>query len=195
MKKLQLRKLDHKEEGLNQENLEFKKIELTKQKIKEEKKPFSKKKKIVLGIVAGSGAILITIILLALFGLVIPGKKALASAKTMKTKVLELRLVVTEKDLSKIKAKLGEINNELDNFESEFNKMFFAKSTPILKKYYSDGEKIIISGHSAIKAGQILVEAVEPYQDFLGLKTNEEEIGTADKTTEERIDFLVESIE
>jgi len=195
MKKLQLRKLDHREEGFNQDNLEFKKIELTKQKTKEEKRPSSKKKKIVLGIVAGSGAILITIILLALFGLVIPGKKALASAETIKTKALELRLIVTEKDLSKIKTKLNEINNELDNFESQFNKMFFAKSVPILKKYYSDGKKIVTSGRSAIKASQILVEAVEPYQDFLGLKTNEEEIDTADKTTEERIDFLVESIE
>jgi len=195
MKKLQLRKLEHQQDKVGQNDQGRKEIELIKQKTKKRKKPLSKKKKIILGIISGLGAILITIILLAVFGLVIPGKKVFASAQTIKLKALELKLIVSQKDLAQIKTKLDEISNELDHLEQEFNKMFFAKSVPIFKKYYTDGENMITSGRSAIKAGQILIEAVEPYQDFLGLKANKQETDTAAKTTEERIDFLVESIE
>jgi hypothetical protein len=68
----------------------------------------------------------------------------------------------------------------------------YTSKLPYLKNYYQDGQLIIAIAKDALDTGDILIAAVEPYQDFLGLKGSATD---ADQTTQDRISFLTESVE
>lgn len=159
------------------------------------KKKFSppklKKKPLFLGAI-----ILLVLIFIGLIGTVIPGMAVIKQAKTLEAKTKEIRGVIAGKDLSLIKEKAGEIKKETEALEKKYRKLVLLKIIPGLRSYYLDGEAGIRAAEAGIRAAEAVLEAIEPYQDFLGLKGgHESELLGGEKTTEERINFLVESIE
>jgi len=129
-------------------------------------------------------------------GVVLPLRSLWQQGQNLKPKVSQIKAAVSEKDLKKIKNNLEETQGELGELNRRYNKLFLVKRLPYLKKYYEDGQHGITAAREGLEAGKLVVEAIEPYQDFLGLKnaTESGELLGGEKTTEERIDFLVEGL-
>lgn len=122
----------------------------------------------------------------------LPAKSLYKEVNVSKGLIQELKQSVSDKDLAKGKESLIKIKSELKVIDNKFKKLSYLKIVPIAKNYYHDGENLIKIGNNALEAGDIVITAIEPYQDFLGLKGA---ATSSAKTTEDRIAFLTESIE
>lgn len=138
-------------------------------------------------------AIIITVLgLFLFFSAFVPGKNFYDQVLAAKTKLEEIKKSVGDKDLDQIKIQLSDLKNQQQKIKSKYGKLKLIGSFPVINKYYRDGNHFINIFKESIETGEILVNAIEPYKDFLGIK------GTASdsaKTTQDRISFLTESIE
>lgn len=137
--------------------------------------------------------ILATIIATSLFFTVyLPGKKILGQVKQIEVQSNNLKLAISDKDIDKVKEELAKISSQVSQLNQSYQKVAFIKVIPYAKDYYNDGLSIISIANNAIDTGNILIKAVEPYKDFLGIKG-----GSSDgaQTTQDRITFLTQSIE
>ena len=161
---------------------------MTEKKI-DSKKTIKRKTLSILSIVL----IAISIVAVILFFLVfVPGRKILAQIENIKKSIPVIQQAVSDKDLDKIKETLITINNQTKSLENSYKKLAYTKNLPIIGKYYKDGQQILIIAKEGIDTADILVKAIEPYKDFLGVKGSST---SNEKTTEDRISFLTESIE
>ncbi len=153
---------------------------------------FSKKKWIFIPI-----GIILVLIFVFLFGLALPGKAVYDQALKTKTKAQEVQASLTTKDLQIMESKLEELRQEVNLLDQKYQRLKLAGYLPYFSKYYQDGNHGIKAAQTGVETGKTVIEAVKPYQDFLGLKndTDDQDPKDSEKTTEERINFLVESIE
>ncbi len=140
---------------------------------------------------------LVLLIIVGLIGIVVPGTALVNQVKNLETKAQKIKSTMATKDLKLIKREMEEVGQEVEKLEKGYKRLFLLKIIPGLRGYYLDGQGVIKAAKAGVKTGKIIIEAVEPYQDFLGLIGDEEEgaLAGGEKTTEERISFLVESIE
>ncbi|MFA6007065.1 MAG: DUF4012 domain-containing protein [Candidatus Shapirobacteria bacterium] len=152
------------------------------------KKKFHKKIITVLSVII---SIIVLILIFLFFGLYLPGKDLLNQINTAKITVQTLKQSISDKDLNQSKTTLGNLRQQLTLINNKFQKLSYLKIIPIAKNYYSDGQNLIKISQNALDTGDIVIQAIEPYQDFLGLKGSG--VSSA-KTTEDRISFLTESV-
>jgi len=136
--------------------------------------------------------IFILIITFLFFFLYLPGKALLNEVNKTKTIAETLKQSISDKDLAQSKIALTNISQQIVLIDIKFKKLSYLKFIPVAKNYYQDGENLIKIGNDALETGDIVIKAIEPYQDFLGLKGA---ATSSAKTTEDRISFLTESIE
>lgn len=132
------------------------------------------------------------IALFLLFFLYLPGKSLLAQIEKTKTVAQGLSAAVSDKDLAKSKEIISNLRGELNTIDNKFKKLAYLKIVPVANNYYHDGQNLIKIGSDTLETGEIVIKAIEPYQDFLGFK------GTASssaESTEDRIAFLTQSVE
>lgn len=122
----------------------------------------------------------------------LPSKKLANQINATKVEALKLKQNISDKDLASAKTQLVQLKTELDKTSSIINSFKFIGSLPYFKNYYQDGLRLIKIANNSIEIGNTVIIAVEPYQDFLGLKGAG--VSSA-KTTEDRIAFLTQSIE
>ncbi len=156
-------------------------------KVKKIKIP-PKTKKILLII---GGVFLFLCLFLFLF-LYLPGKSLLAQINKTKGVAQSLSGAISEKDLAKSKNIVASLRQELKTIDNQFKKLGYLKIVPIASSYYHDGQNLIKISDDALETGEIVIKAIEPYQDFLGFKG---EATSSSETTEDRIAFLTQSIE
>lgn len=113
------------------------------------------------------------------------------SAKILKNEAQAANYALSQKDIPLLKDKINSSKLALSETKSNFQKLSWTKSIPFVKNYYIDGERLFTAGMAGFEAGEIFITAIEPYKDFLGLGETEK---TAENTTEDRIQFLVETI-
>ena len=156
------------------------------------KTPTKKHGKKIITILSIIFGVLALLFVFLLFFLYLPGKTLLNQINESKTSVQTLKQSISDKDLAQSKIILKDINQQLSQINNQFKKLSYLKIIPVAKNYYQDGQNLIKIGEDALQTGDILIQAIEPYQDFLGLKGS----GTSSaKTTEDRITFLTQSIE
>ncbi len=159
------------------------------------KKIVSKKKKILRIILNILSVILILASIIAVLGfflVFIPGRKLYAQVLKLKESVPVIQQAISDKDLDKIKETLTIVKNQTASISVSYQKFSWSKILPIVGDYYKDGQQILIVAKEGIETGEILINAVEPYADFLGVKGGSV---SSEQTTEDRITFLTESIE
>lgn len=158
------------------------------------KKPKKKNKVASILISIFSVLLIITTIIatLGFFFVYVPGKDLYSKILSAKTDVTDLKQTISDKDLDQAKIKIADLKVKIAAITSSYNKFSYAKSLPIAKNYYSDGLNVIKIANEGIETGEILIKAVEPYKDFLGLKGAATDSA---KTTEDRIAFLTQSVE
>jgi hypothetical protein len=155
------------------------------------KKVSNKKKKLV-KILTIFLVVILTIIVILFFGAYLPGKQLLTQFNSAKTEVDKLKLAINDKDLDQAKINLANLNSHLSQIESTYSKLKLVGSLPIANNYYKDGNEALNIAKNSLETGNILITAIEPYKDFLGIKGAA--TSSAD-TTEDRIEFLTQSIE
>jgi hypothetical protein len=126
------------------------------------------------------------------FFLYLPAKDLLKQVNDAKTIAMSLKQSISDKDLAQSKVILNSLNQQITLIDNKFKKLSYLKFIPGAKDYYQDGQNLIKIGNDALETGNIVIQAVEPYQDFLGLKGSG--VSSA-KTTEDRIAFLTQSVE
>jgi len=104
------------------------------------------------------------------------GKEAYAKVQT----VVE---AVKRQDLPEAKTALAEAEREVVTLQKTYRLLGWLRFTPITA-YYQDGEHALAAAVESVQAGRILVTAVEPHVDVLGLKGEGTFTGG---TTEDRI--------
>lgn len=153
---------------------------------------FLKSKKFLIPI-----SIFLALILVLGISIIIPGLSVIKQSEILKQSLLETKASLATKDLNLISEKLTKNKQELETFKTKYNKLKILKYLPFLNNYYKDGNILLEVGESGIKVGNLVLESVKPYQDFLGLKIvagEKEKVKDSAQTTEERINFLVESV-
>ena len=126
------------------------------------------------------------------FAVYLPGKQLLSQFEVAKNETDKLKQSVNDKDLDQVKINLSNLNQHLTQIESTYSKLKLIGSFPVAKNYYKDGKEALNIAKNGLETGNILITAVEPYKDFLGIKGAA--TSSAD-TTEDRIEFLTQSIE
>lgn len=150
-----------------------------------------KKNRLVRNILIFLG-IVVVIISACFVSVYFPAKKLLSQIDSAKTEVKNLQQSISDKDLDKAKINLENLNQQVKDIESTYKQFKMMAFTPFISAYYKDGQQAIKIAYNSIETGNILIKAIEPYKDFLGIKGGA--VSSAD-TTEDRIAFLTQSIE
>jgi hypothetical protein len=155
-------------------------------------KKISHKKNLFVKILAIFFVVIIGLAGLLFFTAYIPGKQLLAQFDLAKTETDKLKQSVGDKDLDQVKINLANLNQHLSQIKSTYSKLKLIGSFPFIKNYYKDGQEALSIAQNGLETGNILITAVEPYKDFLGIKGG---AASSEESTEDRIEFLTQSIE
>jgi hypothetical protein len=142
---------------------------------------WTRRKKIVAGILG--------VILLAIVVSIYPIIQVMGVARSLETSAKEASSIVQSQDLTAVEDKVDQIEGQLRNLQTSYKLLFWWKATP-LRWHYIDGERAINAAIAAAQAGKIMVEAIEPHADVLGLKGEGSFTGG---TTEDRIVLILET--
>lgn len=118
------------------------------------------------------------------------GMKLIAAGK-------KLQVAAQAKDLAKIKTEIGNTRKSLNSFGNSFALLSWVRIVPFAGGYVADAGHAIQAGKAGLDAGDIVLTAVQPYADLLGLSSalsNVLAAKTAEQSTQERIDFIVKTI-
>lgn len=121
-----------------------------------------------------------------------PAKKLITQITSLKSEAENLQQSISDKDIDQTKIYLENLNQKINDTEDTYSKLKFIGSFPYINQYYRDGQQAIKIAKTGLETGNILITAIEPYKDFLGIKGGS--ASSAD-TTEDRIEFLTQSIE
>ncbi|HOZ80630.1 MAG TPA: DUF4012 domain-containing protein, partial [Candidatus Woesebacteria bacterium] len=129
---------------------------------------------------------------LLFFFIYVPGKKLYQQSKILISESDKIKTAISNKDLKELNIQIDSFSSKLKLLDKQFRYFSFAKNLPYAKDYYADGDKLFKIAFLGIDTSKILIQAVEPYQDFLGLKGGKTD---STQTTQDRITFLTQSIE
>lgn len=155
------------------------------------KKIKNNSKKILRVILIILGVIIIFSILIFV-SIYFPAKELQTQLKSTKTEVATLQQNISDKDLNQVKIRLENLKNQIGLIETSYKKLRLVGSLPVINHYYQDGSQVINIAKNGIETGNILITAIEPYSDFLGIQGG---ATSSQETTEDRIEFLTQSIE
>ena len=100
-------------------------------------------------------------------------------------------------DLSKIKTGIQDTRNSLSGLDSTYKLISWEKFIPFFGPYISDVGHGIAAGQAGLDAGETVLTVAQPYADLLGLKGDSGNVlaaKTGAQTTQERIDFVINTI-
>lgn len=159
-------------------------------------KPIKPKSKAVSILITVFSVLVIFVAITAALGfflVYVPGKKLYQEVNAAKAVAIELKQAASEKDLAQSKEKITALRKQINTIEADYKKFALFGSLPVAKDYYKDGQLLLTIAKDGLDTGDILIQAVEPYQDFLGLKGSTKTDSA--QTTEDRIAFLTQSVE
>ena len=154
-------------------------------KVNNMQKPPFKYKKLLMGV---GVALLVVFIFTLVSGFLLfqSGKKLAASAKKMGE-------LGQSGNLNGMKAEIPNVKKSLATFKGSYMLLSWMRFVPFVGGYVSDLGHVTVAADAGLDSGSIVLTAVEPYADALGFTTKVEE-GSGEKTTQERIDFIVNAI-
>jgi len=155
-------------------------------------KKIKKKSKKVLKIVLIILGIIIALAALLFVSVYFPAKELQSQLNNTKSEVAILQQNISDKDLTQVKIRLENLKNQIGLIETTYKKLRVIGFLPIINHYYQDGNNVINIAKNGIETGEILITAIEPYSDFLGIQGG---ASSSQETTEDRIEFLTQSVE
>ncbi len=164
---------------------EIKEIKLDEQvEVEVPKKNFKLSKKMLVGILVVVFFLFITV--------VVPFFRAYNDGMVAYKQSLLLKDALKTQDLAKIKVAITDTKKQLNKVKGDLTLATWTKYIPFLGGYTKDVFAVLSAGNSGLEAGEIMVTAIEPYADILGLKGQGSFTGG---TAEERIAKVVETLD
>ena len=111
--------------------------------------------------------LVLAILSLAIF---IPAKNTYSAAKEAYTQARSTWQAVKNQDIAKAGEEIKIAKEKLKKVEDAAKPLLWTKYIPFAGNYTRDAEHLIKAGTYGLEAGEIAIEAVEPYTDILGLK-------------------------
>lgn len=131
--------------------------------------------------------LLLVFLAVPLFGVYNSGKKLASTGR-------ELQAAVQSQNLENINTSLSSVKRDLEAFDKSLNFLVWIRPIPFLGGYWVDAKSAARAGIAGIEAGEILIPTIAPYADVLGFDGGKGAT-TGAQTAEERIDFIVETID
>src|SRR3989344_1881226 len=144
----------------------------------------NKKKKLIKSIAIVVGILLfVTIILGTLFF------RVYKSALKVQDSITNLNLAVDKQDLPLLKNELNNTKKSLQDFKGSYKAISWMKFIPFVGLFIADGEHAINAGYYGMEAGELVVDAVEPYADIIGFTSDSNQSQSGEETTQDRLDL------
>lgn len=141
-------------------------------------------------------AIFVLLLILVLgalgFSMALPARNTYRLARETYAQVQEVWQAVKDQDIAKADSEIKLAKEDVGKLEKEMKSLSWTKFVPFLGNYYRDAEHLVRAGAYGLDAGQIAIEAVEPYADVLGLKGQGSFVGGS---AEERIQKAVQTFD
>ena len=126
---------------------------------------------------------------------VIAGFLVYKSGTKLVASVKKLQEETKSQDLKVIATGIDRVKSDVKGLKSSYKLISWAGILPYFGGYVNDGKHAINAADSGLDAGKIVMGAIEPYSDLWGLKAGGTEAPeSGEKTAQERIDFLVNTI-
>src|SRR6185312_13896907 len=129
-----------------------------------------KRKKINLGragiIIAG---VVVFLLLFSIFGIVLPAQKVYKDAKTTYATAKLALATLKQEDIAASSDQLNAAKPQLLQTQKDLQGMWYLHFIPLANWYYDDATHLTQAGVYGLNAGQIMVDAIKPYADVLGL--------------------------
>jgi hypothetical protein len=133
----------------------------------------------------------VLLFLVALFA--IPILIFVNKAKTVYAELLPIVNSSDFNDVNKIKSDLKVVSSSIAELKSSYSLISWMKIVPFAGKYVSDLGHGLNAGSKVVEAGDVTITTLDPLLSELGFK-KEDGAPTSDKSAQERIDFVVNSI-
>ena len=129
---------------------------------------------------------------LGFFLIYLPAQDLKKSVTQAVSRAQSINQAISSKDLKLAKQTLTDTRQQLQIINQKTQKFAFFAQIPKLKSYYQDSQTFTDIVTNALDIGEIIITAIEPYSDFLGLAGSSTDSA---KTTQDRIAFLTQSVE
>lgn len=125
-------------------------------------------------------------------GVGIPLFRAYQDGRAFYRSVLAVKEAVKSQDISRTKEAVLEAQGQLERLNSQMSTLAWLRVLPLVGSYANDAFVFLGASKEGLETILIVVEAVEPYADLLGLKGRDTFTGG---TTEDRIVKVVETLD
>jgi len=142
---------------------------------------------------AGLGILLLAIVFLIVFA-VLPLLEIKSKFLDLQENLGGISTVIQSQNLAQAIENIATAKSKLNNLATSYKKLSWVKFIPVANGFYKDGERLIKGGSYLLEAGEIAVEELKPYADFLGLEKKEEE-GPKELTAEERLMLALDTLD
>ena len=143
------------------------------------------------------GGIAVFLVVLLVFFLVLPLLQIKKQAGVFTSEAKGIYEGFQNQDFNQAVEKIDLTKTEFEKLKYSYRKMVWLRGVPLMAGYYRDGQYLFNSGGYLLEAADLVVEALEPYADLLGLDEVEEEKEDkeAEMTTEERLILVLDTLD
>lgn len=142
---------------------------------KQEKKPMTAKRD-TKHLPTPSRTLIIVVVVLLLVGLlsfftvVLPARRTYSSAMMTYQQAKSAWAAVKKQNVSLASDELAKTKQDLQETQTDLHALSFVQFIPLASGYYNDADHLLNAGAHGLNAAMILVDALKPYADVLGLK-------------------------
>ncbi len=138
-------------------------------------------------------SLLLILAALGYFFVFMPIRRIYAQGMLLRQKAVELKSNMRQNDITLAKNSLKDFKKEYSSFMETAKEIYWMKYMPFLGVYVQDFENGILAGEEFIRAGELVIQSIEPHADLLGFRKGEASF--VEKPVEERIKTAVFTLE
>jgi hypothetical protein len=140
-------------------------------------------------------AIVLGILVILAIAIAIPALNVYNKAKDVYANTQKVSEQAKAQNLPGIKNELANLKTSTVELKAALGPFGLVRPIPYVGVYVSDANHAVTGAGYLIEASQLLVVAIEPYADIIGFTGGPQEAGGGgDKTTQERLDFVIAAI-
>jgi len=116
------------------------------------------------------GGVIGVVLLLLIFGLLLPAYSLIKSAKATYTQAKALSAAVKQQNIDIASTELVKTQERLTDTKNKLHRLGYLHFIPLANFYYNDADHMMNAGDEGLKTAKIVVDSLKPYADVLGLK-------------------------
>lgn len=115
-------------------------------------------------------SIVVAVVFLLVIGLILPALAVMKSAKNTYAQAKVLSAALKQQNIEVASTELTKTQAALADTQKKMRLLGYLHFVPIANFYYNDADHLLKAGDEGLKTGAIVINALKPYADVLGLK-------------------------